>query len=423
MKISIFLSIFLITATSEYEIQQVDKISGLVEAIEFDSYGKAYVAVVRNDDHTLYKLNTAKEILWNISIPHTVKKIIINDQNNVYLRFVSPSYKHYFSILKEDTLEKIDDIFVAVATYMDDILMYKDEEGNIIYNSYDGIKILKPNSTSPVLIKNTEHLYYYYDDHFSIDSKGNSYFGISGYEGALVKNAFAVVTKEAKQEEIPEATIYDIEEDYFVESLTVDQNGDAWVFFAGRSVDSKLSKFSNGSWTDIVTNDPYPEHQIKAVKDRVYVIAKALNDLPSPTYFLTLDGEVHKIPDLDEVPFDTYFTSTMEADKDGNTYLRSYFAYEKGPVGLMKPDQENITWIDFPLIIHNVPGMILDGSDDLWVVGEKIGLFYLRKDETVAEKVLAHGGVSTDLTGRMNFNKLTNETFALGKSGLYFVKK
>lgn len=411
---SIIFSIFFASAVSDYVLQQINGIDGVAQAIEFDSDGNAYVSTISNEDGSphLYKLNSAKEILWTTNITDFVSKIIINSQNDIYFQSPAGPLETSISIFREDTLtiEKIDEIY--------GFAIFLDEANNIIYTGNDGIKILRPKSTTPILIKNLEG--YYIPDEFSfgIDSKGNVYLGLTDF--TLYKFSFAVLTNESKQDDNPFATNYNLDANYFIDCLTLDQNDDVWVFTSNFFSTSQILKFSNGVFSEILIDDKYETHTSKAVRDRVYVISVTFNDVIAPTYFLTLDGEVHNIQELNEVPADTYLTAQIVADNDGNAYIGAYFASERGPLVLIRPNEDNAVWISFPQIV-NIDTMIVDGNDSLWIVTDGQGVYCVSKGETAAVKVVASEEVDEDLYGDVNINKRTNELLVLGFSGLYVV--
>lgn len=421
MKIlTLFLLLFtyFLSIESDYLLQPINGINGYVQAIEFNLDGNAYVAVLKATEdlesyRQLYKLRSPTEILWVVNITDSVTKIIINSFNNVYLEHTTAdNYESYLSVLKEDpvTIKKIDDIY--------EFSMFIDGDDNIIYNSNEGIKLLRPKSTTPILIKNLENRYFLGDASFATDSKGNLYLGVLDFEGSTA--SLAVVSNEAKQEEIPYVTAqYFFESEYFVDCLIVNENDEVWVFLSDFTT-SQILKLTDGNMMHFQNDELYENHRGLAVKDRVYVISISYN-ISASAYFLTSSNEVHKISEINGVVAHSFSTIELAADKDGNTYIGAFVAFENGPVALMKPESENTTMITFPRLI-NVESLVVDDNDDLWVVtGGDGGVYYLKKGETAAVKVLNHRGAATDLIGTAFVNKKTNEVFLPGSTHLYTI--
>lgn len=257
-----------------------------------------------------------------------------------------------------------------------------------------------------------------YDENFGIDKKGNIYIGgytLPGYEPSV-----AVITKEAKQEEIPYAKHYNFVYGSLPDCVIVDENDDAWIFTTDIKQTSQLFKITNENIAEVFQDDRYETHIGKAVKNRIYVASLTLYADNAQIYFLTLDGKVHRIQNLDAVPTRTLSTISIVADKDGSTFIGTYYASEKGSLTLIKPDGENATWIDFSGVVK-IRNMIVDEKGDLWVVTDGQGIYSVKKGENAAVKVLSQYDVDINLTGAIKVNKKTNEVFVLGNSGLYFV--
>lgn len=204
MKIALlFLLTYFSSAHSAYVLERVTAIDGYVSELEFDSDGNAYVFSLTFTAY-FHKLNVTKEIIWEINDDNLfIGGIHINSQNDVYLELTDISY---IAILKEDTL-----ILEPIAEYYFLTPIFLDEEGNIYYTGNNGINLLRPNSTTPILIKNLENYEQDFNEqNFAIDNLGNVYFAVYDSTHPDSNLQLSVLTKEEKEEEIPSADIFDL---------------------------------------------------------------------------------------------------------------------------------------------------------------------------------------------------------------------
>lgn len=409
----IYLSIFFACAGKAFIVQPIDGINGEIEIVEFDSDGNSYVLSNTNTVRHLYKLNLAKEIQWIIDNIGYVWQILINPQNDVYFLSDEDSIfnYNYLGIIREDDLH-----VEKIISKLGNTRMMMDGDGNIFYNGENGIFMLRPNSKTPMQIKNLEGWRYNGGQVFAVDSIGNVYFGVQSISSDQLCS-IAVVTKEAKEEEIPYATRYNTEIGYRMSFFEIDENNGLWAFTSS-SYFSQIINFSNGVVEGIVLDYNYEQHIAKAVKNRIYIVSITDHSDTAPTYFITLNGTVGEIPDLNNVTKDVFKNTKIVADKDGNTYFGSYYPYDKGAVVLIKPDGVNTTGIDFGDTV-NVLSMMLDENEDLWVGTDGQGIYRVKKGETIPE--IATRELSSIYTGYININKKTNEVFIFSRYGLYFV--
>lgn len=416
MKILTFLTLFtyFLSSDSAYVLQPIEGIDGDVSVVEFDYKGNAYVSSYNVSNHFLHKLNPSKEKLWTIDTSARVEQILINTQNDVYLKTFTLLTNISLSILREDTLE-IEEIYNNWLIEP----IFIDEEDNVYFNTHEGVGLLRPNSTLPILIKNLEEdLNLSEETTIAIDSKGNVYFPVIG-ESPEFNRSIAVVTKDAKQELEPYANKFILGEDLLVEYVTVDQEDNVWVF-TYESASSKITKINN-STMEIISKDAANEViDVKAVKDRIYVARSFFYEYTSPMIYLTLDGKVEVIPDLEEIKDQVIRSTKIVVDKEGNAYFGSYYSFDKGEIVIVKPNELNNTWIDFSGRV-NIYVMVLDENDDLWVNTYGQGIYYLKKGETTPVYVSHPTGDYEDLINGIKVHKKTNEVFVLSKNGLFFV--
>lgn len=418
MKSAFLIIIFTVSAVSGQALKKINGIEGSTEIIEFDSNGNAYIISSNNSSLQLHKLSSAKEILWTSNLTVEVLKILINSQDNVYLKFRSDF--NYVGILNETNLEivQIDQLFSMV--------IKSDEEGNVYYNGLKGINLIRPGSTDPILIDYFKDYFIINENTFAVDNNGNVYFGVITHPSSSPwdrKSSFAVLTKEAKEQDPPTAK-HDFLTYRDVDDLIVDDNDDVWIYTSD-GVTSSLDKFSNGS-REYLFQEQYPGHFGKAARDRIYVLTFSGQQLEAPTYFLTLDGQSTFIPNLKHVSASSRPLNKIVTDSEGNTYLNFYHTYNEGDtvgVVVVKQNETMATRISFVnddlIYVRNI---ILDKNDDLWVDAEGQGIHRVRKGEITAVKIETPPElVDKDVTG-IYINKETNEIFVLCKKGLYFVE-
>lgn len=409
MKIAIilFFLTYFSSAFSAYVLERIKGIDGYVDTLEFDYDGNAYV-FSQMFMARFFKLNTTKDILWEIDGDVFIEGIHITTQNEVYLD-LGYLYYGYVNILREDTLT-----YEEIAEFSFPLNNFLDDEDNLYFNSNDGMYILKPNSTTAILIKNLEDYNLYYGhDNIGIDKLGNIYLAVDGQDNKSI----AVITKEAKQQEIPSAELFHLPSINWVEYLTVDDSNNAWIFDTNYTY-SYIKKISDNNLENVRTDEYYRIQFVEAAKDRVYV--EAISKVNGTAFFITGDGTVHKIPELENVPSSLFSFGTRVSDKEGNIYFGFHHPWDKGQILIVRPDANN-TWIQFPEGVV-VKILVLDENEDLWIGSAEEELYVLRKGETIPVQVYV-----TPLVGQsfreIRVNKKTNEIFVLTSlDGLYYVK-
>lgn len=351
-----------ISVTSGFQIEKFQFFTEFSsEVIEFDSNGNAYVFIRTHKNLQLLKINSDKKIVWKMDSPKIVLRIIINSRDEVYV--ISQHGDHsLLTILQESTstFQEID--FLC----SDEIIM--DEDDNLLYDKEDGVYILKRNAASPIRVKNLEEWIFLYQENFAQDNQGNIYLGLNHINQTIT--TIAVITKDAKQEEIPQAKVLPVFKDYeIMNSILLDQNSDIWAISWSFDNEAHVRKLVNLSLTETT-------------------------------------GE--------------YYFPDLIADLDRNIYVSSEFLFDqtiKSPLALVKYGEVNAIGIEMDDVIIN--SMLIDGNDDLWILTECDGVYYVKKGGKNAVKVNSLSRWDSSFTS-IHVNKLTNEIFILSSEGLFF---
>jgi len=415
--VTIIFSLVFISSTHTYKIQQFPDFAGIPEIVESDSSGNVYAVEKVEENRQLWKINPSKEVLWKIKIPE-VYKIIINNQNNVYVVFLEKSIfftTYRLTILNEETA-----IFQEIDRYLTECFVL-DDEGNLIYSQDEdgGVYLLRPNSTSPILIKNLE--YYRIFDSTSVvtDIYGNTYLQVSQKPSEYI----SVITKDAKQEDIPHADVISFLAYYRgTESLVLDQRQNLYIMSHNSSIsshDGYIDKLVNKTIKQILNDKDVFGHRALAVEDRIYVISWSAVGSRGNMFFINLDDEMVQIPGLTSLTTDQDLSARLVNDKDGNLYFggpRDLQSLINSSLGLIKYGEMNPIAIQFEE--GTVKDFLVDEEDNLWIL--QFSVYHLKKGEVIAEK-LDSFNVSYDYFTELHLNKKTNEVYILTKKGLYYV--
>lgn len=351
-----------ISVTSGFQIEKFQVFTEFSsEVIEFDSNGNAYVFIRTHKNLQLLKINSDKKIVWKMDSPKIVLRIIINSRDDVYVIFQHGDHS-LLTILQESTstFQEID--FLC----SDEIIM--DEDDNLLYDKEDGVYILKRNAASPIRVKNLEEWIFLYQENFAQDNQGNIYLGLNHINQTIT--TIAVITKDAKQEEIPQAEVLPVFKDYeIMNSILLDQNSDIWAISWSFDNEAHVRKLVNLSLTETT-------------------------------------GE--------------YYFPDLIADLDRNIYVSSEFLFDhkiNSPLALVKYGEVNAIGIEMDDVIIN--SMLIDGNEDLWILTECDGVYYVKKGGKNAVKVNSLSRWDSSFTS-IHVNKLTNEIFILSSEGLFF---
>lgn len=174
------------------------------------------------------------------------------------------------------------------------------------------------------------------------------------------------------------------------------------------------------TFLDVRTDNYYRVEFAVAVEDQIYVEAIFPYENNSYAFFISTDGVIHKIPELENVPRTLFSFGTGVSDKEGNVYFGFYTTWDQGQILKVRPDANN-TWIQLPVgVIVNI--LVLDENDDLWISTNGRGFYILKKGETDPIQVSAPPEVDLNFRG-IKLNKKTNEIYVLTTNdGLYYVK-
>lgn len=401
------------STVSAYIIYQIENFEGASELIEFDSSGNAYIYNTNNGNNYLYKISPDKEILWKTDVEFQVHKIIINSKSDIYVFLINDDLEITVNIIKSNTstLLEIDKVSL-------DSRFIIDNDDNLIYNRDDGVYILRPDQTTPTLIKNLEWFNFRNEHTAVVDNDGNIYLGIDG----LVNwnHSLAIVTKESKQRQTPVAEIFEIDYGHYIEDSLIDERGDLWIFTTDFIRSGYIKKLTNGTLETILYDEKFEFHQGVGVKDRIVVVSMTNNSYTAPTYFIKLENhEIVQIPDLANVTWKAFASTKVIADKDGNVWFGSRYKYDKGVLVYIKYNEIEATAIQFDRNI-SMKEFLFDGNEEIWVVTELSGVYNVKKGENVAGKVEAPQEFEMYFTN-IKLNKVTNEVFVLSDNGLYVV--
>lgn len=351
-----------ISVTSGFQIEKFQFFTEFSsEVIEFDSNGNAYVFIRTHENLQLLKINSDKKVVWKMDSPKILLRIIINSRDDVYVIFQHGD--HSLLTISQESTSTFQEIDFLCS---DEIIM--DEDDNLLYDKEDGVYILKRNAASPIRVKNLEEWIFLYQENFAQDNQGNIYLGLNHINQTIT--TIAVITKDAKQEEIPQAKVLPVFKDYeIMNSIILDQNSDIWAISWSFDNEAHVRKLVNLSLTETT-------------------------------------GE--------------YYFPDLIADLDRNIYVSSEFLFDqtiKSPLALVKYGEVNAIGIEMDDVIIN--SMLIDGNDDLWILTECDGVYYVKKGGKNAVKVNSLSRWDSSFTS-IHVNKLTNEIFILSSEGLFF---
>lgn len=416
MKLTIIISLIFIGANCAFKVEQFPDFEGKSEIIESDSEGNTYIVENNEGIRKFWKINSEREVWWKIDIIDEVYKIIITSQNDVYVFFWPEGEGIHLATLNEDTAS-----FVEIDSFHTYNFVI-DNDDNIIYSKEEGINLLRPKSNSPILIQNLEGFSFSDEKQVITDSEGNIY--IAAKEVSTQANYIAIITNDAKQEEIPHADLVFLAVDRNVESILLDQNQNLWVISYltnGRTPYGYIEKLVNGAFELIFYDEKHQGHKATAAKDRIYVITwTQWPSVPGSVFYITLDNEIVEIPELAKLTFDQDYGARLISDKNGNVYFGGPQDFESlinSSLGVITYEEANPVGIQFEKS-GSLYDWLVDQEDNLWVL--QMGVFRVMKGENIAETVDTSDLPYYTFT-HLHLNKKANEIFILGSQGLYYV--
>lgn len=408
-----------------YNLDYVSGVVGFVELVDFDGDGNIYATsfVKNNDggrDHTLYKLSPERELLSTINLPSRIEivyKMHVTTKGDVYFFFSGDNRNNTFAILKSGSKE------VELVESISHELFYLDPYDNLYYGRENGVHILRPNSTTPILIKNLENFYVFRPGTATVDKDGNVYFGADGEHSS--NNSVVLLTKEELQNEVPEAKFFDVQDDSDEQifDIVVDERNDIWIITAMVSYRGFVKKLAkNGTYETIKLDPTHPDLDVTAAKDRIWVVAANTFETNSPSiYYVTLDNEVVDIPELQNLTQQMYFLSESLADKDGIAYFKTFnvFTPALGSMIIINPGEKKPIPVQFfpsdPNLVVNY--IFMDINEDVWVFSSKSATDYIhviKKGETTANIISNFGDICNDVYS----NPVTKDIFLACVGGL-----
>lgn len=245
-----------------YEINQIKGISDPIYNARFDSESNLYLQATNG---LLYKLDSKKNILWNLDLKEPMNGIKstlyctgmeFSKQNDLYIGcdILSSNFDEYISLgIVWANTSKIDVFDTFSSDYpLSKILL--DEEDNLFYYNFatlNNLKVLKSRARSPVSVANLQDLQV---DKLLLDQEGNVY-GFGRNEDGTFSNFF-VITKDAKQEDVPEAQIVDVFDNGqtgLIFSSIVDSQNHVLVSIFDDKGNGIVKKLSDGALTTVLT--------------------------------------------------------------------------------------------------------------------------------------------------------------------------
>lgn len=404
------------------------KVTGEVFLTKFDSDGNIYVlADLKSNSSKLHKLTPNNELLWTIFLPrlnlYKRPKILVTSQNDLYLRWTPDGDAvTYLSAVKSDSSKMV----IIDKAYRFCPLFILDSDDNLFYcGENKGVRILRPNSTIPIGIKNLEDRIVYREECATVDREGNVYLAIAQTDNIFYDDSLALITKEEIHNGVPKAQLIDfIQKDknlpMYVSSLIVDEENSLWLFITDRSTTlrSYVKKLTNNVLKTVYVD--YLHHDLEGLvaKDRIYVRVPEGTGHFSISY-VTKKDEILEIPALKNINASRI---NEAVNKDGDVYFA--LSYEDrtpviGPLVVIKAGQANLVPIEFHDSFPHVLKMKMDYDEKIWFISGCTDLFTLEKEETVARLTSRLSDDCSDIS----FNPMTNLVYISCQRGLLYIER
>lgn len=418
--------------TCAYVLESVPGTVDRIRQVEFDSNGNIYALGYIYDDAydfancTIYKFNPKRELVSSINLPYRIiifEKLQVTQKGDVYMLFfeqVDDPQDHYDGEITSVIRSGSEAIEILDFAY--DNLFYLDPYDNLYYtiqigtdSSHYGIHILRPDSKTPILIKNLEDIRDSSDGGKAVDQEGNIYF--TAYAKQLKETVLVLLTKEELQNDIPEAKpirFMDPLSEY-ISQIVADDKNNIWVTERRESTSTGIiKKVTNETYEIIKIEEDRPALHLVAVKDRIWVGATSYepkDGVSRDIYYITLDDKIVDVPELQNLTQNGSLNLKAVVDKDGTAYFSTpiTFSPELGQVVIVSPGESKPVPVEFVPDTQTVVGQIaMDINEDVWVFRDSLDehlLFLIKKGETTANAIQGF----KDVCWSVNSNPVTHD--------------
>lgn len=412
---------FCVSESSAYTITEIDGIKGEnVKQVHSDAEGNTYVL----GEKKLYKLNASNEISSVTDIPKsTWAPMLVSRRGDAYLFFRhvrdsdgSPKYIGFIMRVGATGLELIDD-----ADWY-----YLDRNKNTLYYAKDfNIYVLRPNSASVPITNLKDYSFDSYYKGIVTDKSGNTYIPVVSKS----ENSLAMISKEALQEEMPQATYLNVlDDDEMIVYLKVDEENNLWIVIStGNKTFTKwvIKKLTKGNLKIILMEEAptYNEIMMISKQNTCYIWSAQKSENFTTIYYVTEENKAVPIPELKHLDGSQWINSV--SDSEGQVYFYSANNQLSDYLGKMVTVKPNDTK-PIPISLRACENQMLhsvqvDFNDDVWIlINEK--LYYLKKGETLPNFAInVRSNCSIKADSRIHINFVTKRIYISCSDGLIVV--
>lgn len=359
----ILVAIFSLTA-SAFQVQQVTNVVGAVEKLILDSHkwNCSLYNYEAGDYYRYYKIDAGRNVVLQVNFT-MIYDMVINSQDDVYI-FASDQVDS-ISLVKANSTE-LQTVFKYPSKGYLTGEAFVDNEDNILFNTRDGIVMLKFGDIFPVAIKYLEG-YKFRRTSTAVDNDGNIYLAKILEEG---NSEIVVITSERKNLQVPYAEVidelYDPEMKKKVHELGTDVYGNILISVQYFDYNGTVLMIKNGTIDTIISQNDLRHYNFHVAGNRTYFLAGnpdlSAIDFICYLYYIDMNGTLNKIGRTFDA--DTWL-SRREIMSD--EYGTLFFVTNYNEVLMLSQNETEVKSL-FKSTDSDVLNFYVESSDTVWAI-------------------------------------------------------